>query len=198
MKPEHAEKLQTLVTVPHLSLRSRLLVLRRLARESHARWEAVQAFFDSEIKVAKAGFPSTAKALKKIRGLRHQAQDEHQQIACVVGRWLFENDALLTRIYGLEGICELLEVNPVHRAEVVQYASDIDRAIFAIAFESGLEESASRQSGRHPADWKNGPLYQAFWEMRVQVCAEARQIEDPRQLRGPGNCRIAGIKKPAF
>ena len=89
-------------------------------------------------------------------------------------------------------ICELLEVNPVHRAEVVQYAGDMDRAIFAVAFESGLEESARRQSGRHPADWKDGPLYQAFWEMRAQVCAEARQIEDPRLGGRTGqwpNCR---------
>ena len=101
-------------------------------------------------------------------------------------------------MYGFEGICELLEVNPVHRAEVVQYASDVDRAIFAVAFESGLEESASRQSGRHPADWKDGQLYQAFWEMRAQVCAEAKQIEDSPQVEGHANGRIAGIKKPAF
>ena len=174
MKPEHAERLKALVTVPHLSPRSRLLVLRRMARESHARWEAVQVFFDSEIKGAKAGFPSAAKALKKIRGLYKQAQVEHQQIACVVGRWLFENDALLTTMYGFEGICELLEVNPVHRAEVVQYAGDMDRAIFAIAFESGLEESASRQSGRHPADWKDGALHQALWKTREQMGADTR------------------------
>lgn len=177
MKPEHAERLKALVSVPHLSPRSRLLVLRRLARESHTRWEAVQAFFDSEIKEAKAGLPSTAKALKMIRGLRHQAQDEHQQIACVVGRWLFENDALLTTMYGFEGICELLEVNPVHRAEVVQYAGDMDRAIFAVAFESGLEDSASRQSGRHPADWKEGPLYQALWTTRAKLYGSARHSE---------------------
>ena len=174
MKPEHAERLQTLVTVSHLSPRSRLLVLRRLARESHARWEVVQAFFDSEIKEAKAGLPSTAKALKKTRGFYKQAEDEHQQIASEVGRWLFKNDALLTTMYSFEGICELLEVNPVHRAEVVQDASDVDRAIFAVAFESGLEESASRQSGRYPADWKDGPLYQAFWEMRAKLCGSTR------------------------
>ena len=101
----------------------------------------------------------------------------------MVGQWLLENDALLTTMYGFEGICELLEVSPMHRPEVIQYAGDMRRAIFAVAFESGLEESASRQSGRHPADWKDGPLYQAFWEMRAQICAEARQIEDPRQLR---------------
>ena len=192
MKPEHAERLKALVTVLHLSPRSRLLVLRRMARESHARWEVVQEFCDSEIKEAKAGLPSTAKALKMIRGLYKQARTGHERIASVVGQWLLENDALLTSMYGFEGICELLEVNPVHRAEVVQYARDMDRAIFAVAFESGLEESASRQSGRHPADWKGGPLYQAFWEMRVQVCAEARQIEDLRQLRRSRqwpNCR---------
>ena len=89
----------------------------------------------------------------------------------MVGQWLFENDALLTTMYGLDGICELLEVNPVHRAEVVQYAGDMDRAIFAVAFESGLEESASSQSGRRPADWKDGPLYQAFLEMRKKMGA---------------------------
>lgn len=175
MKPEHAERLQTLVTVSHLSPRSRLLVLRRLARESHARWEVVKAFFDSEIKEAKAGLPSAAKALKMIRGLYKQARTGHERIASDVGRWLLENDALLTTMYGFEGICELLEVNPVHRAEVVQYAGDMDRAIFAIAFESGLEESASRQSGRHPADWKDGPLFSVFLEM-LRRQAEGRPL----------------------
>ena len=126
------------------------------------------------------GLPSTAKALKMIRGLYKQARSGHERIASDVGQWLLENDALLTTTYGFEGICELLEVNQAHRAEVVQYAGDMSRAIFAVAFESGLEESASRQSGRNPADWKDGPLYQAFWEMRVHVCAEARQIEDSR------------------
>ena len=180
MKPEHAERLQTLVTVKHLSPRSRLLVLRRLARESHARWEIVQAFFDSEIKEAKAGLPSAAKALKMIRGLYKRARAGHERISSDVGQWLLENDALLTTMYGFEGICELLEVNPVHRAEVVQYAGDMDRAIFAIAFESGLEESASRQSGRHPADWKDGPLYQALWEMRTKLCEGSRHWKAAR------------------
>ena len=180
MKPDHAERLKALVAIPHLSPRSRLLVLRRLARESHARWGAMQACFDSEIKGAKAGFPSAAKALKKIRGLRHQAQVEHQQTVCEVGQWLLENDTLLTSRYGFEGICELLEVNPVHRAEVVQYAGDMDRATFAVAFESGLEDSVSRQSGRHPADWKDGPLYQALWEMRTKLCEGSRHWKAAR------------------
>ena len=106
----------------------------------------------------------------------------------MVGQWLLENDALLTTMYGFEGICELLEVNPVHRPEVIQCAGDVDRAIFAVAFESGLEESASRQSGRHPADWKDGPLYQVFWEMRAQICAEAWQIEDSPLGGRTGEC----------
>ena len=62
----------------------------------------------------------------------------------------------------------------MHRPEVIQYAGDRARAIFAVAFESGLEESASRQSGRHPADWKDGPLYQALWTTRAKLYGSAR------------------------
>ena len=112
--------------------------------------------------------------LKMTRGLYKQARAGHERIASDVGQWLLENDALLTSMYGFEGICELLEVNPAHRPEVIQCAGDMDRAIFAVAFESGLEESTSRQSGRHPADWKDGPLYQVLWERREQMSAGTR------------------------
>ena len=88
-----------------------------------------------------------------------------------IGAWLCKNDEALTAHYGFEGICDLLEVNPEHRAEVIKYAKDMLRAITAVAFDSGLEESASTQSGKYPADWKDGPLYQAIWEVRIRDCA---------------------------
>ena len=75
----------------------------------------------------------------------------------------------MTAQYGFAGLCDVLEVNGVHRTEVIEGAKDVRRGISAIAFICALEDSASVQSGRHPAECKDGPLYQALWETVKQV-----------------------------
>lgn len=186
MKPEHAGRLSDLVVLPHLSPRSRLIVVRRIARESHAQWEETRFFFDRELEETRAGLPFTAKKLENVKVLRRQARDQHTKTLYHIGEWLYENDALLTERYGFDGICDVLEVNPTHRSEALEYADNKSRAISAVAFVSGLEESASRQSGRRKPDFKDGPLFKVFLEMMMKLMKDKPEcMPDPAAPGGP-------------
>ena len=70
----------------------------------------------------------------------------------------------MTAEYGFEVICDLLGVNPIHRGGLAAYSADVKRAVSALVLGGGLEDSAEILSGRHPAELKDGPLYQALWE----------------------------------
>ena len=170
MKPEHVCRLSLLIERPHLSPRSQLILVRRMARHLNSERELSSSYFKAEVRKAKAELPFTKRRLAKIKEVQGKSLKAFKSGLSDIGAWLYLNDAALTARYGFEAICDLLEVNPVHRAEVIRYAKDMTRAIAAAAFDSGLEESASSQSGRYTADWKDGPLYQAIWEVGIRDC----------------------------
>lgn len=166
MEPEHADRLEQLLKRPDLSLRSRLILARRVARYVCHERSLSRGYANSEIRKAEAGLPVTKGQLAKIRQSQKEA---HQTTLVDIGTWLCQNEEALTEQYGLEGIFDVLEVNPVHRAEVIEGAKDMRRSISAIAFIAALEDSASVQSGQHPAECKDGPLYQALREKMKEV-----------------------------
>jgi len=168
MKPEHVCRLSLLIERPHLSLRSQLILVRRMARHLNTERELTSSYFKAEVRKAEAELPFTKRRLAKIKGAQGKSLEAFESGLIDIGAWLYKNDEALTAHYGFEGICDLLEVNPVHRAEVIKYAKDMTRAIAAAAFDSGLEDSANGQSGRQTADWKEGPLYQAIWEAGIK------------------------------
>ena len=86
-----------------------------------------------------------------------------------IGIWLYRNEELLTEQYGFEGICDVLEVNPVHRSEVMGLAKNTGRGVSVVAFISALEDSACSQSGKRPIEWKDGPLYHALREKTKEL-----------------------------
>ena len=164
MKPEHADHLQRLLTLTSLSPRSRLILARRVAR--YICNERLLSFGGVAIREAETGLPYTRGQLAKIHKIRNDASQSHRKTLADIGTWLCQNEEALTEQYGFAGLCDVLEVNPVHRAQVIEEAKDVRRGISAIAFISALEDSASGQSGKHPAESKDGPLYQA---LRVMV-----------------------------
>lgn len=125
-------------------------------------------YADSELKKSHQGATLPKCEQAWIREKRNDALEFYRTTLLEIGIWVDRNEELLTEQYGLEGICDVLEVNPVHRAEVIEGAMDRRRSISAIAFISALEDSASVQSGRHPAECKDGPLYQALREKMKQ------------------------------
>lgn len=180
MKPEHASRLNELLLLSHLSPRSTLILVRRIARCINAERELNRTFFNGEERKAKAGLPFTKRQLTAIKKLRQEALRGYKASLYNLGSWIYQNDELLTSMYGFDGICDVLEVNLVHRAEVIECTEDMGRAISAVAFVSGLEDSASKQSGRHPEDWKDGPLFQVFMAMMMKAMVENRAaMPDP-------------------
>lgn len=169
MEPEHADRLKQLLEQPGLSLRSRLILARRLARYICTERSLSRGYANSEIRKAEAGLPVTKGQLAKIRQSQKKAARLHRQILVDIGTWLCQHEEALAEQYGFEGICDVLEVNPVHRAEVIEGAMDRRRSISAIAFIAALEDSASVKSGQHPAECKDGPLYQALREKVKQM-----------------------------
>ena len=128
----------------------------------------------------------TKRQLAAIRKRRQEALRKYQADLCKLGSWIYQNDELLTARYGFDGVCDALEVNPVHRDEVKACMKDRSRAVAAVGFVSGFEDSASQQSGRHPTDWKDGPLFQAFMAMMRKSMADSLQgATDPFSPDGP-------------
>lgn len=166
IEPEHADRLKQLFRRPGLSLRSRLILARRLARYACTERSLSRGHANSEIREAEAGLPLTKGQLAKIRQSQKEA---HRTTLVDIGTWLCQHEEALTEQYGFEGICDVLEVNPVHRAEVIEGAKDMRRSISAIAFIAALEDSANVKSGQHPAECKDGPLYQALREKMKEV-----------------------------
>lgn len=186
VKLKYKERLGDLLVMPHLSSRSRLIIVRRIARISHSQWVETREYFRELIKETEAGLPFTTGTLKKIDALRIEARSQYKATSYQIGQWIYENDALLTTLYGFDGICDVLEVNPVHRPEVLEYAEDRERAIAAVAFIAGLEESADRQSGRQRPDYKDGPLFNVFMDMMMKAMKKNRaSMPDPTAPGGP-------------
>ena len=167
MKPEHAKRLIELSKLQHLSLRSRLIVARRVARyicnakpsSSYADWESKKNHRRAML---------TKCELAWIMKKRNNALEFRRRTLLEIGTWLHDNEELLTERYGLGRICDVLEVNPVHRSEVMTLAKSTRRGISVVAFVSTLEDSACSQSGKRPIEWKDGPLYHAIRENMKQ------------------------------
>ncbi len=186
MKPEHYRHLYEISRLPHLTLRSQLIVARRLARQALADRLMTRSLLRDAVKTAEAGLPFTQRRLEEVKRMQEESRDTYRAGFLELGRWLYQMDETLTLRYGFDGICDLLEVNPVHRPEVLQYAEDKKRAIAAAAFIAGREDSASSQSGRRPADWKRGPFFEVFLEMTMDmVRRHPDAMPDPTAPGGP-------------
>ena len=175
LKPEYAERLRQLLYSPDLTLRSRLIVAKRYARHLGAVLEGeISGIFVSQPDRTDAFSFTAARRKKKRSGTRRSARSRAvhrekvlalRQSLADIGKWLCLNDVELTRLNGIEGICDLLEVNPMHRGEVKANASCEDRAIQAVAFDCANESSAASLSGKRPAECKEGPLFSALYEL---------------------------------
>jgi len=163
MKPEHSNCLIQLSRLQHLSLRSRLIVARRVARYI-CNAKLSNGYADSERKKSHQGATLMKCEQAWIRETRNDGLEFYRKTLLEIGSWLQSNEELLTEQYGLGGICDVLEVNPVHRSEVVALAENTRRGVSVIAFISALEDSACSQSGKRPIEWKDGPLYHALRE----------------------------------
>lgn len=186
MKPEHSDRLLEMLQVQFSTPRSELIMARRVAQYIHGERKFFRAFYDVEIPKAEAGLPFTASRLKMLKEARREASKAHRATLEDVGVWLYHNDCSLTAKYGFDGICDILNVNPAHRPEALDCMEDKGRAISAIAFIAGIEDSASIRSGRNQPDFKDGPLFNAYMEVMMKTMREnPGAMPDPTAPGGP-------------
>jgi hypothetical protein len=177
MKDQHVLRLHELIAAPHLTLRSQLILMRRLARHLAIVRTSKHAEFEGEIGQAVACLPFTRGDLIRIKQRRDNALRENTAALIQIGAWINQTEMRMTAEYGFEVICDLLGVNPIHRGGLASYSADVKRAVSALVLGGGLEDSAEFLSGRHPAELKDGPLYQALWEemKSTHACVTAQR-----------------------
>ncbi|AHF68725.1 hypothetical protein [Pseudomonas cichorii] len=180
MKPEFVRRLVDLSLRGNNSPAISVIIARRFARYLRDEGEAKRQYFKTEIATAKAALPFTATRLKDLELQQETTRDIRKKNLLGIANWLRRNDDLLVELYGFAGICDLLNVNPVHRAEALEYADESSGTVTTIAFICGLEDSASINSGRKRKDWNDGPLFWAYHTQMMQI-----MIDNPRAMPDP-------------
>ncbi|MFC0710017.1 hypothetical protein [Azorhizophilus paspali] len=172
MKAEHLYLLADISSRPTASARTRLIAIRRLCRAFTQELEAIDA--ERRALRRQAGrlrvfLPFTGLAVSDLeqqastcrRDARH---DLHLALASF-GRRLMRERQRISETLGFDDLCDLLNVNPVHRGALCRRAG----AGFAeIVFIEGLEDSAEHQG----TDWKDGPLFNACYYAMIGFLRE--------------------------
>lgn len=180
MKPEHARRLFELSNRGNNEPLISLIIARRAARHLCAEREHDHEYFTAEIKAAKAGLPFTASKLSTLEADWESRRASRRKNLLAIADWMLRADDYLTAVHGMDTILDVLAVNPVHRAEAAADAADAKSTLSGIALIAGLEDSASTHSGRNQADYKDGPLFNAFMRQFEQML-----IDNPGCLPDP-------------
>ncbi|NNA18592.1 hypothetical protein HBN82_22360 [Pseudomonas lundensis] len=162
MKAHHLAYLEKLMKRTDLSPRSTLILARRLARQIGLARESWTERSSSDRGQAKdSDFRQKPEKNKKI------AAEKSQQLLDSlrnIGERILEDDKFLTKKYGFEGLCDILQVNRVHRLEVRERVKHSERLIATLVFVWAFEDSATVLSGRRATELKGGPLYHALMQ----------------------------------
>lgn len=182
MKAEHASRLYELMDLPRLSLRTKLILARRIARHLSTERGSARCQSEREIKRGATAIRSNIHTRPMTRGQNIRAVAFNWSLAAI-GGWVYQNEGPMAEDYGFDGICDLLNVNPVHRTCMREHAATTNAGILEMVLGAGLEDSAANLSGRHPAELKDGALYLALWEEMKRAYACDRDAQQPSAER---------------
>lgn len=186
MNPEHARRLAELANRGNVEPLVSLIIARRFARHLCAQREHDHAYYGLHIKAAMAGLPFTAAKVKALEAERDARSKSRRSNFLGIADWLLRVDDYLTIEHGIETVFDVLAVNPVHREEAVDLACKARSTLSGVAFVGGLEDSASTRSGRRQADFKDGPLFNAYMRQFEQVMLDnPGALPDPFAPDGP-------------
>lgn len=180
MKSEHARRLAELANRGNVEPLVSLIIARRFARHLCAERAHDHAHYAAQIKSAKAGLPFTASRVKELEAEQAARRKGRRKNLIVIADWLLRADDHLTVVHGIDAILDVLQVNPVHRAEAAEYAAEAKGTLSGVAFVAGLEDSASTRSGRNQPDHKDGPLFNAYMRQFEQM-----MLDKPGALPDP-------------
>lgn len=157
-----AEKLAAIARKPNLSQRTMFILTRRIIQHSLRQRDQIRAerrVFRREAGKLKAYLPFTEKQI----GILEKKSREHRQSEMadikkgLVGfgyHLIHDTDGTYAAI-GLEGLCDLLNINPVHREAAIV---EEEPSLAGLIYIGRLENSASP----HADGWGDGgPLFEA-------------------------------------
>jgi len=171
---------------PGISASTKLITSRRICRIVADRLDSITAerrTFRREAGKLKPFLPFTKLAIADIeqQALAHREVQRTGARAILTGfgkSFMFDRDGLAEAL-GFDRMCDLLNVNPVHRH---QAAKDGDTSLQGVAYLSQLEDS----SAGYGDDWgAGGPIYRACHAAMIQFIRECPEDQLP-DLFGPG------------
>lgn len=158
-----------------------MIAIRRLCRLFVRGHEAIhdeRRALRREAEKQRAFLPLTA---TRVADLEREAKEHMateleilRQALAGLGRTLLHNGERMDESMGFEGLCDLLNINPVHREMACRTGHT---TISDLVFVAGLEDSADR----HDPDWKDGPLFSTCYAAMMEFIKETPKhlLPDP-------------------
>lgn len=156
MKPEHFDRLVELSCREDLPLRTYLIMMRRALRHVIAEDERERQEQSRDIRAFKRNLPWSQSALDKYLEACRALQQHNHELIVMYGRYLRDSHLELEAEIGWDGLCDVLCVNPAHRAE----AAKSEKGLFGITWIGGQFEDSATYYGSD--DTGKGPITRAI------------------------------------
>lgn len=184
IKLKVAEKLAAIARKPALSQRTMLILTRRVIQQGLRHREQIRAerrIFRREAGKLKAYLPFAEKQIdvlmEKSRTHRQADMDEIRKGLVGTGYHLIHDTDGTYSAIGFEGVCDLLNINPVHRQAIQRN----ELSLAGLIYIARLENSAASRS----EEWgEGGPLFEACFAAMCDWIRTAPK-EDLPDLFGP-------------
>ncbi|WP_311968891.1 hypothetical protein [Pseudomonas baltica] len=188
MTVEKAQKIADIAAKPGCSASTHFILIqhvtRNLLRHRKEIFSERRAFHRQAAKL-KPYLPFARKAIDELnaRGDGHRAQEleGNDHVLTGIGHMLMRDREGAYEALGFEKLCDLLSINPVHRAEA--RLRQEERSLAGLIYVSRLENSVSPRLD----NWGDGgPLFEACFATLVEWLKTAPK-EDLPDLFGPGS-----------
>jgi hypothetical protein len=180
MKNEHFEVLATKVC-QQLTPRTRLIVMRRILREVLAQDDREKTILRMAIRAMKRRLPFTQARVTELEGLLDDCRKANRAVLIDYGQVLRDYHRELELSMTFDELCDVLGVNPVHRAEV----AEIEKGLFAITWIGGQFEDSSAYYGKDGLTGA-GPVTRAIGAaMQDFMINNIDKLPDPFAPGGP-------------
>lgn len=180
MKPEHFDRLVELSCREGLPLRTYLIMMRRALRHVIAEDDRERLDASKGMRAFKRNLPWSQSAMDKYAEACRALQQHNHELIVMYGRYLRDSHLELEAEIGWDGLCDVLCVNPAHRAE----AAEADKGLFGITWIGGQFEDSATHYGSE--DTGKGPITRAISAaMTTWMINNMDKLPDPFAPGGP-------------
>lgn len=181
MKAEHFDALADKVE-QELSLRTRLIVMRRILRHVMACDAAERAELKQMIRKFKTRLPFTADHVKRIEKLLDECRKCNRALILDFGLQIRSLSDQIEDELSFDHLCDLLCVNTVHRSEA--FAAD-EGSLYGVTWIGGQFEDSAHHHGKS-GRYASGPITRAIdTVMQDFIIHNSHLLPDPFAPGGP-------------